>query len=181
MTDAYNGAKAYSDALFMLAEELGETEAVKQDVEALIALISENPTYTDLLDTPALNKDERLALADEAFKSFNKSLLNLIKILSEKRHARLLRGIAEDFLATYDKSRGIEKVDAISAVPLSEKQIERLRAKLEKITGKQIIVRNTIDPTLLGGMKLRYMGIQLDGSVRTKLDSFEKSLSELVI
>ena len=57
MTDAYNGAKAYSDALFMLAEELGETEAVKQDMEALIALISENPTYTDLLDTPALNKE----------------------------------------------------------------------------------------------------------------------------
>ena len=49
------------------------------------------------------------------------------------------------------------------------------------MSGKQIIVRNTHDPKLLGGMKLRYSGIQLDGSIRTRLDSFEKSIGALVI
>ena len=181
MTDAYNGARAYAEALFMLAEELGETEAVKRDIDVLTRAISESPAYPELLDTPAISKDERLSLVDGAFSSLNKNLLNLIKILSEKRHARLLPSIAEEFLAMYDTSRGIERVDAVSAVPLTEGQVERLRTKLEKLTGKQIIVRNTVDPALLGGMKLRYMGIQLDGSVKSKLDSFEKSLSELVI
>ena len=69
----------------------------------------------------------------------------------------------------------------ISAVPLTEDQLTRLTAKLEGITGKQIIINNIHDPSLLGGMKLRYMGVQLDGSVKTKLDSFEKSISERVI
>ena len=89
--------------------------------------------------------------------------------------------IVEAFSDTYDRSRGIERVEAISAVPLTDAQTERLVKKLEKLTGKQIIVKNTHDPALLGGMKLRYLGIQLDGSVKTKLDSFEKRLSELVI
>ncbi len=181
MTDAYNGIGAYADALFMLAEELGETEAVRCDVITLGDCIRDNPSYLELLDTPALSKEERLALIDEAFSSFNKNLLNLIKLLAERRTCRLLPKIVEAFSDTYDRSRGIERVEAISAVPLTDAQTERLVKKLEKLTGKQIIVKNTHDPALLGGMKLRYLGIQLDGSVKTKLDSFEKSLGELVI
>ena len=85
------------------------------------------------------------------------------------------------FLASYDQSRGIERVEAISAIPLTTAQIERLQHKLHAITNKQIIVNNTIDPDILGGMKLRYLGKQIDGSIKTRLDSFEKSLKDLVI
>ena len=85
------------------------------------------------------------------------------------------------FEKAYEISRGIERVEVISAVPLTVAQNERLKAKLEGITKKQIIINNTHDPSLLGGMKLRYMGVQLDGSVKSKLDAFEKSLGELVI
>ena len=87
----------------------------------------------------------------------------------------------ECFGEDYDRSRGIERVTVISAVAMSDEQIKRLKAKLEAITGKQIIVKCTIDPSLLGGMTLRYQGIQLDGTVKTKLDGFAKRLSELVI
>ena len=64
---------------------------------------------------------------------------------------------------------------------LSHAQRARLKARLEGMTGKQIIISYTLDPSLLGGMKLRYMGLQLDGTVKSKLDSFARSLSELVI
>ena len=85
------------------------------------------------------------------------------------------------FVEAYEKSRGIERVEVISAIPLTEAQKMRLCEKLEGITKKQIIINNTHDPSLLGGMKLRYMGQELDGSIKTKLDGFEKRLSELVI
>ena len=181
MADLNSGAKAYGDALFMLAEELSITEEVKRDADVVCALLEENPSYTSLLDSPALTREERLGLIDGSLGSLNKNLVNLVKILAEKRLAHILGKTLDFFREAYDRSRGIERVTVISAVPMTEAQTEKLRAKLEAITKKQIIVKCTIDPSLLGGMKLRYQGIQLDGTVRTKLDGFAKRLSELVI
>lgn len=181
MADLNNGAAAYGEALFLLTEELSETERARDDVSAVISLIEANPSYVSLLDSPALSREERLGLIEEAFGKLNRNLVNLIKMLSEKRLAGILKKALCTYLELYDSSRGIERVEAISAVPLTKAQCDRLKAKLEAITGKQIIVRNTHDPELLGGMKLRYLGIQLDGTVKSRLESFEKRLSELVI
>ena len=181
MADVTSGILAYGEALFALAEELGETEQVRGDVETLRGVIDASPEYLKMLDSPALSREERLALIDGSLTSLNKSLVNTTKLLTEKRLAHTVPKVLEHFVRTYEKSRGIERVEVISAVPLSESQTARLAAKLEGITKKQIIIFSTHDPALLGGMKLRYMGLELDGSVKTKLDSFEKSLSELVI
>ena len=181
MTDTASGMKAYGDALFMLAEELGQTEQIIRDVETLSSVIESNPDYLKVLDSPALTREERLGLIDRSFGSLNKSLVNTAKILTEQRLAYALPKVLEHFVKAYEISRGIEHVEVVSAVPLTKEQTARLKAKLEGITRKQIIISNTHDPSLLGGMKLRYMGVQLDGTVRSKLDGFAKNLSELVI
>ena len=181
MADITGGIKAYGDALFSLAEEVGETEAVMGDLEILGSVITQTPEYLGMLDSPALSREERLALIDGSFASLNKNLVNMAKLLTEKRLAHTLPSVIKHITAVYEKSRGIERVEVISAVPLSDGQKAKLKAKLEGITKKQIIISNTHDPSLLGGMKLRYMGVQLDGSIKTKLDGFEKALGELVI
>ena len=181
MADVTSGILAYGEALFSLAEELGETEQVKSDIQTLLAVIDASPEYLKMLDSPALSLEERLALIDGSLSSLNKSLINTAKLLTERRLAHTVPKVLEHFVKAYERSRGIERVEVISAIPLSESQTAKLKAKLEGITKKQIIISNTHDPALLGGMKLRYMGLELDGSIKTKLDGFEKSLSELVI
>jgi len=181
MTDVNGGMKAYGEALFSLTEELGTTEKVLADVNTLIGAINNSPEYLKVLDSPALAREERLGLIDRSFGTLDKNLVNMSKLLAEKRLTYALPKALETFVTSYEKSRGIERVEVISAHPLTPSQTTRLKAKLEGITRKQIIISNTHDPSLLGGMKLRYMGVQLDGTVKTKLDSFEKRLSELVI
>ena len=176
-----NNAKNYGDALFMLAKELNEIDTVKDDFDTLCEIIVHNQEYLKLLDTPSLSREERVKLVDTAFSTLNKNLVNMLKILSERRLAYLICKIREAYIVAYDEHYEIERVEAISAIPLNTEQINKLRLKLEKVTGKQIIVTNTIDSSIIGGMKLRYLGIQLDGSIKTKLDSFEKSLKDLVI
>ena len=176
-----NNAKNYGDALFMLAKELGEIDIVKNDFDTLGAVVEENSEYLKLLDTPSLSREERVKLVDTAFGTLNKNLVNLVKILAERRLVYLVAKIRQAYMLAYDEHYNIERVEAISAIPLSSEQINKLQLKLEKVTGKQIVVTNTIDPSILGGMKLRYLGIQLDGSIKTKLDNFEKSLKDLVI
>lgn len=174
-------AKNFGDALFMLAEELEQTEEIKVDIDILCTSIEQNPDYLKLLDNPAISREERVDLVGKAFGMLNKNLVNLVKILAERRLVYLVDKVRDAYSSAYDISRGIERVEAISTIPLTSSQLERLQTKLAKMTGKQIIVENTIDPSLLGGMKLRYMGVQIDGSVKTKLDKFEQSLKDLVI
>ena len=181
MADINSGMKAYGEALFSLTEELGCTERVLSDVKALEAVISASPEYLKMLDSPALSREERLGLIDKSLKSLDVSLVNLTKLLAEKRLCYGLSKVLSCFTRAYEVSRGIEHVEVVSAMPLSDNQKAKLKAKLEGITKKQIIIAYTHDSSLLGGMKLRYMGIQLDGTVKSKLDGFAKSLGELVI
>lgn len=176
-----SNAKSFGDALFSLAEELEQTEEIKADLYTVTRVLEENPNYFKLLDTPALPREERTGLINEAFGALNTNLVSLLKILADQREAYLIRAISRAFEEDYDRSRGIERVEAISAVPITSAQAEKLVSKLENVTGKKIIIKNTVDPSILGGMKLRYMGKQIDGSLKTKLDNLEASLKELVI
>lgn len=177
MTDA----KEYGRALFLLAQESGTADTILCDCADVAQVIKENPDYIKLLDTPALSKEEKLSLIDEAFSSVDVMLKNLLKILTERRLAHLFTAAVKGYREAYDEAYGIERVEAISAVPLSEEQTLRIKAKLETITGKKIIIKNTIDTGILGGIKLRYSGKQLDGSVRTRLDGFSKNLKNILI
>ena len=181
MTDSSAIATEYGKALFLLCEEVGSADGVLSDVNILSAALAANGDYLKLLDTPALPKEEKLALADRSTAGLNEYLQNTVKLLIERHRAYLIPAVLRAYVTAYEKARGIERVEAVSAVPLSAEQTERLRAKLSALTGKQIIVSNTVEPELLGGMKLRYMGIQLDGTVRSRLESFEKSLRSLIV
>ena len=89
--------------------------------------------------------------------------------------------LADEYAALYDEERGILRAEAVSAVAMSDEQLMRLADKLGQSTGKTVIVKNTIDPSMLGGVKLRYAGTQLDGTVKASLDRFERALSGSVL
>ena len=175
---AYN---EYGKALFLLAEEEGMLSEIKADVETVYAVLRDNPDYIKMLDTPELSKEERLNLAKEAFASVKGHLCSLIMILCEQRRLYTYAEVCNTFLSLYDEKMGIVKVEAITAIPLNDAQRASLTAKLEKETGKTVIIQNTVDQSILGGVKLRYLGIQVDGSLKTRLDGFAESLKNIVI
>ena len=177
MTDA----KEYGRALFLITEEDSKSKNVLADVKAAECVFQANPEYVKLLDSPALSKEERVGLVGKAFSSVDEMLLNLIKILTERREVHLFSKIAEEYSVLYDASRGIERVEAITARPMTEKQKALMTEKLGKTLAKTVILTNTVDPSILGGVKLRYLGTQLDGSVKTRLTKFEDALKNTVI
>ncbi len=69
-----------------------------------------------------------------------------------------------------------------SAVKLKDNQMEALRIKLEKISGKKILlVTQKTDPTVLAGLRVEMEGIQLDGSVQGRISDITKKLNEVVV
>ncbi len=174
-------AKEYGRALFMITEEDSVTDKLLPQVKTAESVLKANPDYSKLIDSPALLGSEKVELIDKAFGSLDERLVNLIKILAEKRALHLFCNVAKAYCDFYDQSRGIERVEVISAVPLTKDQVSALEKKLHLKEGKTFVVSNTVDPSILGGIKLRYSTVQLDGSVKTRLDRIEKALKTTVI
>ena len=175
------GTNEYGKALFLLAKEDGKYDEYISDLFLLTEAFKQNEKYISLLDTPAVPKDEKLSLIDDSLGTLNQNIINLVKILCEKHSVYSVFDVHKTFISLYNEEMGIEEVTAITAVPMTDEQKERLKKKLESITKKHIIVKNVIDKNILGGMKLRYMGIQRDGSVKASLESFAAALGETVI
>ena len=174
-------AARYAEALFLLSEEEGCLDTVLSDLGAVATAVKDNPDYTKILDTPSLSKEERLGLCDTAFSGLCEYVLNTVKILTEKRQMRYFSRLYDAFLALYNKKMGIIPVEAITAVELTEEQCERLKKKLEEKLSATVLIKNTVDKSILGGIMLRYDSIQLDGSVKSRLDKIEAGLKQVVI
>ncbi len=171
----------YATALFSLSEEMCTSEKILEELNAVCDVISENPSYIELLDTPAVEKSKKLSLIDEAFSSFDEILLNLLKILCERRSVRAISGIRREFSLLYDDARGILRAVCESAVALSELQAAALSEKLAKKTGKTVVLENRINTELLGGIRLIYSGKQLDSSLKARLDKLEESFKGAIV
>ena len=151
------------------------------DVKTAESVFKANPDYVKLLNSPALSREERVRLVGEALCGLDERLCNLIKILTEKRCVHIFYKVASEYYDLYDQSRGIVRVEAVTAIPLSPEQAKALTNKLQISLGKTVVISNTVDPSILGGVKLRYSDVQLDGSVKTRLDKFEEALKKTVI
>ena len=95
----------------------------------------------------------------------------------DRRRIALLSEIIRDFEAVVDARLGFARADVTSARELSEGQRGELNSKLQRLTGKRIRMRFTVDQALIGGAVARIGSTVYDGSVRGQLASLERRLS----
>lgn len=175
-------AKTYGDALYELAEENGKAQAILEELEALEEILRQNPAYVKLIGSGSVKKEERCGLLDEAFQGrVDPYLLNFLKILSERGHFGEMSGILEEYRARHYEASGILEVKAVSAVQLSDAQREKLLARLREKTGKSILLRESVDPAVLGGLRLETAGKSMDGTVAGEIRRLGNILNELAV
>jgi len=73
--------------------------------------------------------------------------------------------------------RGAAYAEVRSAVPLSDDQKSRLAAALSESVGRQVAVRVTIDPTVMGGLVTQIDDTVIDGSLRRRLNQMRETLA----
>lgn len=169
--------KAYAQGLFDLAQEEQLTDELLEQLTVLEQSVGEE--YLSLLSTPALPKEERCGLLDQAFRgNVHIYVLNFMKLLTEKGYIRHFPGCCRAFRQLYNEDRGILPVRVVSAVTLTQAQTEKLKETLEKRTGKTVCLQCSVDPRVLGGIRLSYDGMRIDGTVETRLDAVRKLLQD---
>lgn len=174
-------AASYGKALFQLAQEQGCDTLVFDQLSLVRRAVQDNAAYVTLMDTPALPTAEKLQLLRRAFEKVEPVLLNFLSLLCERRAFYQLPACASAYESCYDEAHGIVNATAITAVAMQARQKEALREKLAQITGKTIRLTTRTDPSLLGGITLRCGGVQLDDSVRSRLEQLRRSLRQTII
>ena len=171
----------YGKALYMLSAEEGLEERFLNELDIIGKLFGDNPEYVRLLDSPAVGGEEKHKLIDEVFSPFHLYISNFVKMLCDKRASYQLEECRRAFLQAYDMEAGVIRATAITAVAMSDSQKAALIKKLEKQSGKKVILENRVDSSVIGGVKLRYSGVQLDGTVSSRLDALRRALASATV
>lgn len=179
MTEVGN---VYGESLYELAKEENLTKLIGGQLAALQQSFQQEPEFIRLLSSPNLTKAERCQILDDSFRGkVHAYLLNFLKILTEKNYMRYFSDCCVAFTQHFDQDNGILRVNAVSAVALSSQQTDKLTQKLNRITGKEIVLQNRIDPAVLGGIRLDYDGQRLDDTVSHRMDAIRDLLNKTVL
>ena len=172
----------YGEALYSLAKEENRSQPILEQLTVLEAAFSQDPDFIRLLNSPTLTQVERCAILDDSFRGkVDPYLLNFMKILTEKGYMNYFTQCCKEYRLHYQSDHNILSVQAVTAVPLSREQTQKLSAKLEQLTGKTIDLRNKVDPAVLGGVRLDYDGKRLEDTLAHRMESIRELLRSSVL
>ena len=171
-------AGRYAVALFELAQEQDALDAVAGDLHNLRDLLEESADLKRLIRSPVLSRDEQaraLAAVGEraGFAPLTRQFLGL---LAHNRRLFALPDVIEAYDAMLAEHRGEVGAEVVSAVALSDEQLESVKQRLTAAVGQTVQLSTAVDPSLLGGLVVRVGSRMIDASIRTKLHQLELAL-----
>lgn len=175
-------AEVYAQALYSLAVDENLSRELYQQLQVLRKCVLEQPDFLRLLAASELGKQARYRILEECFSGkAHPYAVNFMKLLTEHGYIRLFPDCCEAYARRYREDQGILPVLAVTAVPMSRKQISRLEEKLASFTGKKIELTCRTDPACIGGVRLMYEGRQTDGTVKHHLDRLDRLLKNTAL
>lgn len=175
-------ARLYGGSLYDLAAEEKLAGVILEEMQEVRKIFREMPEYLHLLGEPSIPKGERTELIEKAFGTqAERYLVNFLKLLCDKNLIHEFAGCCEEFTRRYYADNNIAEASVTSAVPLTDRQMELLTAKLEKISGKKVKLVQKTDSSVLAGLRVELEGKQLDGTVQSRLDGISRKLNEIIV
>ena len=171
-------ARRYAKALFAVGKENDAYEAYNETLQGVAGLYISTPEVADALTNPLYPIDVRQKVMASLIDSMgvDKVPANFLNLLVEKKRADILPEIAEEFRMMVDEEKNISHGSVTSAVELSDELQGKIKAALEKLTGKQVELSTSVDPSLIGGIVAKVGDLVLDGSIKTQLAGLKDSI-----
>jgi F-type H+-transporting ATPase subunit delta len=170
-------AAVYAEALLELAAAAKELEAIGDEVRQLAALIESQDTLRLLLGGRLLTAEKRRGVVEQIFQGRVSDLLyRFLQVLARKNRLEQLPDILRLLPHLIQQRQGIQEVQVTTAKALPEMEAAQLTQSLCHILGQKILVKQRVDESLLGGLKLRIGDRLLDGSVAAQLRMLRRKL-----
>lgn len=171
----------YAKAVFELCEERQITAEAYEELEAVGVVFDQNEDFVRLLRSPLIEMKEKQSLLEKAFAGrVSDTVFDFLCVAVEKGRADCISDICREFKALYYKQQNILEVKVTTAMELSDRLTEKLKNKLEQTLGKTVIMKLSVDKSLIGGIVVKYDNTELDSSVRGRLDRLKAQIDGVI-
>lgn len=174
-------ASRYAEALFQLAEEENKTSEVYAEIFEMNDLIKNNVDLYDVLRSPFISRDEKKNIADRIFTdSVSRNSRNFLMVLIDNNRTTELDSIVLSFKSMLNDKNNVLEGKVITAIALTEEQLSELESNLSAKYNRSIKLVNEISEDIIGGVLVKIGNEEIDGTLKTRLDSLKEVLSQVI-
>ena len=171
-----NVSSRYALALYSLADDLNKVESWQQEVKELKRIFIENTDFVMILGSSFLPIIERQEIMNKTLKGVDENIKALISVIMENNRTDLLFDVFDDFNSYCNEHRGIREGYIYSTLKLDEKVISEIEEKISKLENNKVELKNIVDPSLIGGVKIVVHDHIYDGSIKHHIEMMKKDL-----
>jgi len=171
-------AGRYATALFGLARDENQIDAVSRSLDTLEAAMAESPDFKTLVSSPLIGR----AAAGKAVRALTPTLgvdpitAKFLGVLADNGRLSELKAVIKTVRKLAADNRGETTAEVTSAFPLNDDQVARIKSNLKARLGRDVAIEARVDPTLLGGLVVRLGSQMIDASIRTKLNTLAMAM-----
>ena len=173
-------ARRYAKALFTVGSKQGssELESYGKQLADLAGALAGAPEALRFFRNPVFSVEEKKAVLKQIMGQLGLTgtLANFANLLADKNRLVSIPEIAEDYNAMLDEASGVVSGKLVTAVALSETRKVELKERLEKQTGKKLVLDYTTNADILGGVVLQIGDSVLDASLRAQLNILKETI-----
>ncbi|HEU5483019.1 MAG TPA: F0F1 ATP synthase subunit delta [Sphingomicrobium sp.] len=165
-------AGRYASALFDLARDEKQIDAVSRSLDALNQAFADSPEFHQLVGSPLIDRAE----AGKAFAAIAENLNvdpitgNFLGVLARNGRKAQLQPVIRLFRRLAAEHRGETAAEVVSAHPLNDDQLAALKTRLRSRAGRDVAIEARTDPEILGGLIVKLGSQMIDSSLKTKLN-----------
>ncbi len=170
-------ARRYAQALYEVAVERKLVDKVEEDLGKFQSILEAYPGVYAYYNSPSESREAKVKLVTDLFTpSFSPLSLELIKLMVTKGRAREVDAVRAEFVKIRLEETGIVSAQVTSAIPLTKTETTKLTKKLESLTGHRVESEYAVDPNILGGIRVVYNNVSIDGTLKGALDNLRQKL-----
>lgn len=174
-TDAVG--RVYAQSLIELAQDAGEVDAIAEEVAGLLPLVEPGGELYLLVTNPAISTDERSKIVSRVFEGKVSDLLyRFLQVVASKGRLGSLQTILGGYLMLVTEARGLINVDAYVATAMDPDTAARVAEQIGNSLGKQVTLRQHVDESLIGGLKIKVGDKLIDASVASQLNQMKRNM-----
>ncbi|MDY0394225.1 ATP synthase F1 subunit delta [Virgibacillus halophilus] len=129
------------------------------------------------MEHPSVSNEKKMQFIDAVFGDASKEAIHTLKLLVERHRTNVVPDVAEALENMADELKGTAKAKVYSVRKLTDDELNKLGMTIAGRFQKNTIqFENIVDPSILGGVKIRLGNTILDGTVSSKLKRIERSM-----
>jgi F-type H+-transporting ATPase subunit delta len=163
-------AETYARTLFELSSLTGSVTDAEAQLNDVVKTVRGHVDLRDALADATLPADKKRDILREIFgEATSPAVLSIVQVIVESGHVDVVSDVAAAFSALVEQELGVIPAEVTTAVPLTDALRGSVSAKLESLLDKRVVLREKVDPSIIGGIIISVAGRVMDGSLLKQL------------